>query len=89
MLIKSCLFSSQKKKMHNLKLLFALVLKDFRALIHPRFILLEQYKIRVHYGDPVSPFVLIGDTVSSLPEMSTFLNKHFKARKLSVVFSVG
>lgn len=75
--------------MHNLKLSFALVLKDFRALIHPRFILLEQYKIRVHYGDPISPFVLIGDTVSSLPEMSTFLNKPFKACKLSVVFPVG
>lgn len=75
--------------MHNLKLSFALVLKDFGALIHPRFILLEQYRIRVHYGDPISPFVLIGDTVSSLPEMSTFLNKPFKACKLSLVFPVG
>lgn len=75
--------------MHNLKLSFALVLKDFRALIHPRFILVEQYKIRVHYGDPVSPFVLIGDTVSSLPEMSTFPNKPFKACRPSVVFLVG
>lgn len=75
--------------MHNLKLSFALVLKVFRALIHPHFILLEQYKIRVHYGDPVSPFVLIGDTVNSLPEMLTFLNKPFKACELSVVFPVG
>lgn len=75
--------------MHNLKLLFALVLKDFRASIHPHFVLLVQYKIRVHYGDPISPFVLIADTLSSLPEMSTFLNKTFKSCKLSVVFPVG
>lgn len=66
---KVVLIQLTEKKMHNLKLLFALVLKDFRASIHPHFILLEQYKIRVHYGDPISPFVLIADTLSSLPEM--------------------